>query len=80
MACFWENVVTFNSWHKENIVKIIVQKLLDISRKKIIILGFVFESNTNDTRESPSIFIVSQLLKEGANLVMYDQRLKVNKS
>ena len=77
VACFWENVVTFNSWHKENIVKIIVQKLFGtLAGKKIIILGFAFKSNTNDTRESPSIFIVSQLLKEGANLVIHDPKVK----
>tara|TARA_Y200000002_G_scaffold303668_1_gene259166 strand:- start:421 stop:1854 length:1434 start_codon:yes stop_codon:yes gene_type:complete len=78
VASFWENIVKFNSWHKENLVKVIVQKLFGtLAGKKIIILGFAFKSNTNDTRESPSIFIVSQLLKEGANLFIHDP--KVNK-
>ncbi len=78
VASFWENIATFNAWHKENLVKIIVQKLFGtLAGKKIIILGFAFKSNTNDTRESPAIFIVSQLLKEGANLIIHDP--KVNK-
>ncbi len=76
VASFWKNVVTFNSWHKENLIKIIVHKLFGtLVDKKIIILGFSFKSNTNDTRESPSIFIASQLLKEGANLVIHDPKV-----
>ena len=78
MACFWENVITFNSWHQENLVKIIVEKLFGtLAGKKIIILGFAFKSNTNDTRESPAIYIVNQLIKEGANIFIHDP--KVNK-
>ena len=76
VASFWKNVTKFNSWHQENLVKIIVQKLFGtLSGKKIIILGFAFKSNTNDTRESPSIYIASKLLQEGANLIIHDPKV-----
>ena len=35
-----------------------------ISSKKIAILGFSFKANTNDTRESPAIYICKKLIEE----------------
>ena len=76
VASFWESVSTFNTWHQDNLVKIIVQKLFGtLSGKKIIILGFAFKSNTNDTRESPAIYIASKLIQEGANLIIHDPKV-----
>lgn len=76
VASFWKNIFTFNTWHQQNLVKIIVQKLFGtLSGKKIIILGFAFKANTNDTRESPAIFIVSKLIQEGANLIIHDPKV-----
>ena len=56
VAKFWEEVVNINSWNQSRIAKIVVKKLFgSISQKKIIILGFAFKANTNDTRESAAI-------------------------
>ena len=38
-------------------------------------MGFSFKSNTNDTRESPAIFICKRLLEEGAILKIYDPKV-----
>ena len=46
-----------------------------ISSKKIAILGFSFKSNTNDTRESPAIYICKKLIEEGANLKIFDPKV-----
>ena len=43
--------------------------------KKILILGFSFKSNTNDTRYSPSISIAKELLENGANLFIHDPKV-----
>ena len=76
VGSYWENVLKLNNWHKEKIVKTIVNKLFGtLTNKKIVILGFAFKANTNDTRESPAIFIVDQLLKEGANLIIHDPKV-----
>ncbi len=73
VAEFWESVVQMNNWHQHRISKLIVQKLFGtISGKKILILGFAFKANTNDTRESAAIQICKNLLEEGANLVIHD--------
>ena len=73
VANFWESVVEMNNWHQHRISKLIVQKLFGtISGKKILILGFAFKANTNDTRESAAIQICKDLLEEGAHLVIHD--------
>ena len=76
VAKFWEEVVNINNWHQKRIAKIVVQKLFGtISQKKIIILGFAFKANTNDTRESAAIKICKDLIEEGAELVIHDPKV-----
>ena len=76
VAEFWEQVVKINKWQQNRIFQIIFNKLFkNITGKNITILGFSFKSNTNDTRESPSIEICRNLLFEGANLTIHDPRV-----
>ena len=71
-------MVSLNNWQQTRIAKIITKKLYGtISGKKIVILGFAFKSNTNDSRESAAIQICKDLLNEGASLFIHDP--KVNK-
>ena len=79
VANYWQKVIDINTWQKERISKIIVNKLFGtLSSKKICILGFAFKSNTNDTRESPAISICRFLLEEGAILSIFDPRVSTN--
>ena len=76
VAKFWESVVTLNNWHQTRISKLITKKLFGtISGKKIIILGFAFKGNTNDTRESAAIQICKDLIDEGAFLFIHDPKV-----
>ncbi len=76
VAKFWEEVVNINLWHQKRIAKIVVEKLFGtISQKKIIILGFAFKANTNDTRESAAIRICKDLIDEGAELIIHDPKV-----
>ena len=77
VANYWENVIIINQWQQKRISKIIVDNLFgNLSEKKIVILGFAFKSNTNDTRESPAISICKDLLEEGCFLSIYDPKVK----
>ncbi len=77
VADYWENVVTLNNWQQERIARLVVQTLYGtIAGKKIAILGFAFKANTNDTRESPAISIIYNLLEEGAKLAIFDPKVK----
>jgi len=76
VADYWEKVIDINSWQKERISKIVVEKLFGtLTNKKIGILGFSFKANTNDSRESPAIKICKNLLEEGAKLLIFDPKV-----
>ena len=76
IAIYWEQVLFINEWQKERISSLIIDKFFGtLSNKKIIILGFAFKSNTNDTRESPSIKISKNLIENGAKLLINDPKV-----
>ena len=68
-------VVKLNDWHKHRIPELIVKNFWYSHCKKIIILGFSFKANTNDTRESSAISICKDLLEEGAILKIHDPKV-----
>ncbi len=79
VAYYWESVVNLNNWQQQRITKLIVKKLFGtLTNKKIVVLGFAFKANTNDTRESPAINICKELLDEGAFLVIHDPKVSRN--
>ena len=74
---YWNSILEINNWQKIRILNIINQKLFgNITGKKIAIFGFAFKANTNDTRESPAIELCKGLLNEGANLRIFDPKVK----
>ena len=73
---FWNSVVNLNKWHQHRISKLITSKLYGtLSGKKLVILGFAFKKNTNDTRESSAIQICKDLIEEGAILHIHDPKV-----
>ncbi len=76
VAEYWESVVSINNWQRNRISNLIVETLFNtVSSKKIALLGFSYKANTNDTRESASIFIAKDLLKNGAVLSIHDPQV-----
>ncbi len=76
VATFWEGVVNINNWHQKRLTKIVLKNLYNtLSGKKIVILGFAFKANTNDTRESAAITICKDLIDEGAELIIHDPKV-----
>jgi len=76
VADYWQKVVEINEWQKERIYKKVVCNLFgNVAGKKIVILGFAFKANTNDTRESPSIQIIKDLLQENAEIIINDPKV-----
>ena len=76
VANYWLSVISLNSWNQNRISEIVVNKLFGtLAEKKIVILGFAFKANTNDTRESSAITISKNLLIEGAKLKIHDPKV-----
>jgi UDPglucose 6-dehydrogenase len=76
VAAYWQNVVDINEWQQHRISRLVVQNLFGtVTGKSIVVLGFAFKANTNDTRESPAIQICLDLLEEGAHLHIMDPKV-----
>ncbi len=76
VAAYWEQVIAMNDYQKRRFVDRIVKTLFNtVSGKKIAILGFAFKKDTNDTRESPAIYVCRDLLEEQANVAVYDPKV-----
>ena len=77
VADYWNQVVKINNYQKSRFVNKIIDGLNGtVYNKKISILGWAFKKNTNDSRESPSIFISDKLINEGAIIHVYDPIVK----
>jgi UDPglucose 6-dehydrogenase len=77
VADYWEQVIVMNDHQKRRFAAKIVQTLFNtVSGKKIAMLGWAFKKDTNDTRESASIYVADYLLNEQAEIVVYDPKVK----
>ena len=73
VAEYWHQVVKINNYQKDRFAQKIIDYFGDdLAEKKIAILGWAFKANTNDSRESPAIYVAEKLFKAGANLEIYD--------
>jgi UDPglucose 6-dehydrogenase len=76
VAAYWEGVVRMNDWQKRRFTARIVRALYNsVADKKIAVLGFAFKKDTNDTRESPAIFVCRDLISEQARVTVYDPKV-----
>ncbi len=74
VADYWENVIKINDYQRNRFSK----KIIDFKRKNniITILGWAFKKNTNDSRESASIYVAKNLLEENLELRIYDPKVR----
>lgn len=76
VADYWEQVIIFNDHQKERFAEKILKKMYNtVNGKKIAILGWAFKKDTNDTRETPAMYISDYLLNEKANIAVYDPKV-----
>jgi UDPglucose 6-dehydrogenase len=75
-AEYWNQVVSMNDYQKTRFTKQMVKSMLNtVTGKKIAVLGYAFKKDTGDVRETPAMFVVRDLLKEGALLHIYDPQV-----
>lgn len=67
-----KEVEKINQSRIEYFVEKIRKELWVLRGKKLAVWGLAFKPNTDDMRYAPSIAIVESLLKEGANISVYD--------
>ena len=80
VANYWEQVIILNDYQKHRFAKKIINTLFNtVSGKKITFLGWAFKKDTNDTRESPSIYVAECLIEDGAEIHVYDPKVSHEK-
>ena len=73
VAEYWHQVIKINDFQKDRFAQKIIDHFGgDLTGKKIAVLGWAFKANTNDSRESPAIYVAQKLFKAGAILEIYD--------
>ena len=76
VAAYWNGVIEMNDYQKRRFSRRVLASMFNtVSDKKIAVLGFAFKKDTNDTRESASIYVCSDLLEEQAQLAIYDPKV-----
>ncbi|MDC6405695.1 MULTISPECIES: nucleotide sugar dehydrogenase [Maribacter] len=76
VADYWEQVIIANDYQKRRFAENIISTLYNtVSGKKIVLYGWAFKKDTNDTRESPAIAVADALLEERAEILVYDPKV-----
>ena len=80
VAEYWHQVVKINDYQKERFAQKIINHFGgDLTGKTIALLGWAFKANTNDSRESASIYVTEKLFIAGARLEIIDPLVKKEK-
>ncbi|MHA1718512.1 MAG: UDP-glucose dehydrogenase family protein [Promethearchaeota archaeon] len=66
-----EEVVAVNNKQYLSLIDLAKSKIGEISRRKVGVLGLSFKPNTDDTRESPALKIISYLVSQGCEINAY---------
>ncbi len=75
VANYWQAVIDMNDYQMRRFVSQVIETQFNsVSGKKIAILGFAFKPDTNDTRESPAIYVCKKLIEEKAILFIHDPK------
>ena len=65
-------VMRINIEQRQRFLKKVRTALWTLRGKQLAVLGLAFKSDTDDIRESPALAIIEMLLKEGAQVRVYD--------
>ena len=77
VADYWEQIIIINEHQRDRFSK----KIIDLIRKenlepKVLLLGWAFKKDTNDTRESAAIYVAHNLLKNNIKIDIYDPKVE----
>jgi UDPglucose 6-dehydrogenase len=76
-AAYWNQVVAMNDYQKKRFTEKMVKIMFNtVTNKKICMYGYAFKKDTGDVRETPSMFVLRDLIQEQAEIHVYDPEVK----
>ena len=77
VADYWEQILVINTHQRDRFSK----KIIDCIEKnnlepRVLLLGWAFKKDTNDTRESAAIYVSDNLINNGITIDIYDPKVK----
>ncbi len=77
VADYWEQILIINKHQRNRFSKKIINCIKKNNLKtRVLILGWAFKKDTNDTRESAAIYVANNLLNENIEIDIYDPKVK----
>ena len=77
VANYWEQILIINNHQRDrfaNKINYIINK--ESLNKNVLILGWAFKKDTNDTRESAAIYVANNLIKSNIHINVYDPKVR----
>ena len=80
VAEYWHQVIKINDYQTKRFAKKIIEAIHEKNKKsKVTLLGWSFKKDTNDSRESASIDVVKDLLKNDIRVNAFDPMVSKEK-
>ena len=79
VAAYWESVVEINSYQTLRLANKVLEYVKSDDELSITVLGWAFKKDTNDSRESASIYLTNKLLSEEIKINIYDPMVESSK-
>ena len=77
VADYWEQILIINRHQRDRFSKKIIECISKNKLEpKVLLLGWAFKKNTNDTRESAAIYVANNLIKKNIAIEIYDPKVK----
>ena len=77
VADYWEQILIINKHQRDRFSKKIIKYIKENNfEPKVLILGWAFKKNTNDTRESAAIYVANNLLNNNIGIQIYDPKVR----
>ena len=76
VADYWEQILIINQHQRDRFSRKIIDKIRNEAlESKILLLGWAFKKDTNDTRESAAIYVANNLLNNNIKIDVYDPKV-----
>lgn len=79
VAEYWDQIIVINNHQKTRFAKKLIKRIEENElNKRVSLLGWAFKKNTNDSRESASIYVAAELLSRNIEINVFDPKVRKN--